>query len=217
MSYILDALKKSDEKRTQQIPTARGMTAHSPGHPFRYTISAWAMLFCIAVILLIWLAWPEPAAIKQPERDSRPSTAVATAITPPAQPWHHRQLSRQSDTETTDTSSIPLPQQPDRLAQQQPAAIMPDHRDSEPLQQSDTGTNIPDRSELPRSQLEKLPAIHIEGHIFDAQPDRRMVIINGQLCREKQSCGNGLILEEITADGVILSHEGTAFHISTFN
>jgi len=71
-------------------------------------------------------------------------------------------------------------------------------------------------SELPVSVQRSLPAINIEGHIYDDHPAKRMVIVNGNLHREKQAIGNGLRLEEITPDGVILSYQGNVFHVGVF-
>ncbi|TLS67303.1 hypothetical protein FEF65_07695 [Mariprofundus erugo] len=221
MSYILDALKKSDEKRSTQSPEAAGIHSHAPGHRSPYTTAIWLILACSSVILLIWLSRPAPELPEQPATP-HPTATTAATITPPPQPWHHRRIETPVETaeqtEAAHTDNLTdQTQEPVVPVQQHQIPAPPDRSDIEPLQQIDRGTNIPERSELPASEQDKLPAIRIEGHIFDAEPDKRMVIINGQLCREKQPCGDRLILEEITEDGVILSHGGTAFHIATFD
>ncbi len=78
-------------------------------------------------------------------------------------------------------------------------------------------TDIRSLSDLPVSVQQSLPSINIEGHIYDDHPARRMVIINGNIHREKQAIGNGLRLEEITPDGVILSYQGNVFHVGVFD
>jgi len=78
-------------------------------------------------------------------------------------------------------------------------------------------TDINSLSDLPVSVQQSLPSINIEGHIYDDHPAKRMVIINGNIHREKQAIGNGLRLEEITPDGVILSYQGNVFHMGVFD
>jgi len=84
-------------------------------------------------------------------------------------------------------------------------------------QAAPANTDISSLSDLPVSVQESLPSINIEGHIYDDHPAKRMVIINGNIHREKQAIGNGLRLEEITPDGVILSYQGNVFHMGVFD
>ncbi len=84
-------------------------------------------------------------------------------------------------------------------------------------QAAPANTDIRSLSNLPVSVQQSLPSINIEGHIYDDHPAKRMVIINGNIYREKQALGNGLRLEEITPDGVILSYQGNVFHMGIFD
>lgn len=77
-------------------------------------------------------------------------------------------------------------------------------------------TDILAISELPLAVQQALPAIHIDGHIYDDNPAKRMVIINGKTYREKQQITGGLKLEEITPNGVILNFQGHVFHLGVF-
>jgi len=88
--------------------------------------------------------------------------------------------------------------------------------DTDTSQAAPANADIRSLSELPVSVQQSLPAINIEGHIYDDRPARRMVIVNGNIRREKQPIGNGLRLEEITPDGVILSYQGNVFHMGVF-
>jgi len=71
--------------------------------------------------------------------------------------------------------------------------------------------------DLPLAEQQSMPAITIEGHIYDADPQARMVIINGNVRKEKQHISAGLVLQEITADGVILDYHGHVFHMGVFD
>jgi len=59
----------------------------------------------------------------------------------------------------------------------------------------------PRRVDLPVHIQQALPPIRIEGHIYDANPSARMVIINGHVRREGQQLEGGLRLEGITETG----------------
>jgi len=71
--------------------------------------------------------------------------------------------------------------------------------------------------ELTRAEQQSIPAIKIDGHIYDVNPKARMVIINGKVRKEKQSISSGLSLQEITPDGVILNYQGQAIQIGVFD
>jgi len=64
---------------------------------------------------------------------------------------------------------------------------------------------------------QSMSAIKIEGHIYDENPDARMVIINGKVRKEKQTISAGLLLQEITPDGVILNYQGRSVPIGVFD
>ncbi|ESQ08352.1 MAG TPA: hypothetical protein DDY14_16010 [Chromatiaceae bacterium] len=57
----------------------------------------------------------------------------------------------------------------------------------------------------------KLPDFHMAVHIYDQNPARRFVYINGQKLTEKQQSKEGLRLEKVLAEGAILSWQGEEF------
>lgn len=68
-----------------------------------------------------------------------------------------------------------------------------------------------DFSELPASVRKDLPAIKITSHLY--KKESRLVSINGRIMSEGYNMDNGLYLEEITPDGVILTYRNFRFHI----
>jgi len=235
MSYILDALKKSEQQRgNSTIPPALTATA-AQSTPAKYR-------FVLPLILLataLTAGWymlqmnqddghqnPAPASgsMKSPPpvlhahktvahnktvpKQPASTTNITTAV---VEPEHHAPppISHATDplpvfkplTPTSSVSRItgPLPDVPDPTTQAAPAE-----------------TNILAVSELPLLVQQALPAIHIEGHIYDDNPTARMVIVNGSVYREKQHIADALILEEITPKGVILNYQGHVFHMGVF-
>jgi general secretion pathway protein B len=57
----------------------------------------------------------------------------------------------------------------------------------------------------------QLPEFQMSVHIYDADPARRFVYINGRKLRENDESREGLRLERIVADGAVLSYQGESF------
>lgn len=56
-----------------------------------------------------------------------------------------------------------------------------------------------------------LPALHLDLHVFAARPRDRFVMINMQRLGEGDSLPNGVQVQAIRPDGVVLSYRGTRF------
>lgn len=57
----------------------------------------------------------------------------------------------------------------------------------------------------------KLPPFSMSVHIYDADPARRFIYINGLKLREKGQSREGIKVERIVADGAVLRYDGEAF------
>jgi len=90
------------------------------------------------------------------------------------------------------------------------------HQDTDQPQALDT-TTVKSIFELSQNQQQAMPKIKIEAHLYDDDPRSRMVIINGKVRREKQTIGAGLVLQEITPDGVLLHYQGSVYHMGVFD
>jgi hypothetical protein len=67
--------------------------------------------------------------------------------------------------------------------------------------------------QLPVTIRQEMTAPILTLHFFTSHPPSRLVRINNQNLREGQSLADGLKVEEITADGAILSVRGEKFRI----
>jgi general secretion pathway protein B len=70
------------------------------------------------------------------------------------------------------------------------------------------GARVPTASAALRRRL---PEFAMSVHVYDAEPTRRFVYINGRKVRERQTSREGLRLEQVVADGAVLSWEGERF------
>ncbi|WP_417615050.1 general secretion pathway protein GspB [Oceanisphaera sp.] len=238
MSYILDALKQSEHRRTRQTPTKgvviqAAFPAAEPAPRYRHRL--WWRLACLLLALMLgyglgnigsnWLQ-PPPLATRVPG----PSAGSAPPEeTTPAQP---------TSTRVTTTTSIPIVMDsaPVRILLEEPPALIiqppPGARTAAapapvigsprpmipptPVSTPEPGFDpgVPDLRELPASIRAKLPTLMLSVHIYSATASNRMASINGQMLREGQQLG-ALRLESITPRGVILNIEGQEFHLKS--
>ncbi len=245
MSYILDALKKSEQQRSSaNVPIK---TPTITPQPVSGTSPFTLPLMLLAASLAggwFFVRFQQPLNPPLPPAKT-PVTAPAhrEAQTASIQTQTHDHVIPLSGTEsaipvtrTHQQSTIATAKRTDHQApsSRNKSDIVPvfkpitpaspvSRADSQQIelpdemaQPSPAETNILSLHELPVSVQQSLPAINIEGHIYDANPAARMVIINGAIRREKQRLDHGMILEEITPNGVILSYQGHVFHMGVF-
>lgn len=72
----------------------------------------------------------------------------------------------------------------------------------------DTRAQAPEWFDLPRASSVGMPAISIDVHVYNDNPDRRFVLVNGQRRVEGDVLDNGAVIERIAADGLILEWRG---------
>jgi general secretion pathway protein B len=70
---------------------------------------------------------------------------------------------------------------------------------------------LPTISEIDLSSQPALPDLHLDVHVFAAKPADRFVYINMQKYREGAALADGLTLERIRRDGVLLNYHGLRF------
>lgn len=63
-------------------------------------------------------------------------------------------------------------------------------------------------SELPRASSVGMPTIDIDVHVYNDNPDRRFVLINGQRRVEGDALDNGAVIDSIAPDGLVLEWRG---------
>ncbi|MFZ1576443.1 MAG: general secretion pathway protein GspB, partial [Chromatiaceae bacterium] len=69
----------------------------------------------------------------------------------------------------------------------------------------------PQERHLPREVEQRLPSFLLTVHIYDLEPAKRFVVIDGRKLRQGDSSRGGILVEEILPDGVALSFEGHPF------
>lgn len=59
-----------------------------------------------------------------------------------------------------------------------------------------------------------LPATDLNMHVYDANPELRFILLNGQRLREGESSREGLAVERITPEGVVLRFGNQTFAVN---
>jgi general secretion pathway protein B len=72
--------------------------------------------------------------------------------------------------------------------------------------------DLPRIAELPASQRERLPALKMTMHMWNADPARRFVIVDGRRLVEGDRVGDATV-RTIDADGVVLELEGQSLRL----
>ncbi len=166
MSYILDALKKSDQERQQNNGPSL-QTVQRPHLLNKQGRSRHLVLLVLLCLMLVAGGWylkditgltvPKPLA-----QEAVQSPVVAPVATPK-----------------------PVIVPPVELNQQ-----------------------LVEFSQLPDPVQQAIPALTFSFHVFSDNPERRTIIINKRRVREGNEVSAGLVLEEITEQGVILQWQG---------
>ena len=191
MSFILDALKKSENERQEQSSVEFSSVPSSSGGagPARWLWIFGALLLINFAVLIGILMKPaatssaiklEPeAAVMQESRSFEEQVAVAI----------------------------------DDQAEQAPppvAALVP----AKPIVNRTSNTSVaivPTIDELRLEGSLQIAEMHLDIHVFSASPAERFVFINMNKHREGSRTAAGPVVREIRADGVVLEYQGRVF------
>ena len=210
MSFILDALKKSENDRQEQAEAEFATVPSSPDAPAapRWLWILGSLLTINIFVILGLMLRP----------DSQPDTALPSTASSP-----------QSDTAThtadsfSDQVAAARRNQPERASSQTtPISATagtgppPAARTTMPLVSVanlpvSTAGILPSLTELRANGTLQLPDLHVDIHVYSDVQSERFVFINMNKYRENSSLDEGPVLKQITSDGVILEYRGTVF------
>lgn len=267
MSFILDALRKSEHERQRQ--TGPGL-AEVPVAPTKPKTNVWAMaavallivnLVAVGVYLLRRAQPQEAAATSVPAAATdaatapavtnptltapAPAAAQAPAITQSATPPAPRPavsepvsrnpladevggadpklraaassvpsgppaVTRNGATKRGSVVYAPIPEAED-APYSEPAAAEPAVRPAPAA--APAREAMPGADEL--TARGTLPALHLDLHVYAAQPQQRFIFVNSRKYREGEALAEGPVVEQITTDGAVLNFRGSRFKLSS--
>lgn len=193
MSYILDALKKSDQERQQgNNPTLQ--TIHKP-HFTDNTSSKWRLVALLMAMFIV-------------------SLAVLAGWYLLAYAGNDSESAELADGQALTESPV----LPGSLSTQKVVAVASVDRFEKltNAEKNDEKNVVIDRPaidtvvefwELPDPVQQEIPSLTFSFHVYSANADRRTIIINKRRVKEGAVVSDGLTLIEITKDGVVLDWE----------
>jgi general secretion pathway protein B len=215
MSFILDALKKSElERQRQTVPGLMDtrLSARHRGLP-RWAI-ALGVLLAINLLALTYVLMRKSTVAPQVSQPDAPRAAAPPA--PAAAPEHFSPL----DAAPEYAPEIPVAAQVDRPGVvDKPGIATPAARPArraDPLlsnedTQADNQEVLPSISELSLSGAQALPDLHLDVHVYATRAAERFVYINMRKYHEGSVLQEGPTVERIRRDGVVLNYQGLRF------
>jgi general secretion pathway protein B len=205
MSFILDALKKSETHRQQQGPSDFAnvpSSSESPRTPRWLWVLAALLAVNFVVLLGVLLRGDTPQDVPQSVQ------APPASAEPAADPSFSERIREARERESAARTSVsPRPAPVAEPEPETPPAAAPP-----PRQQPEfTLAALPTADQLRANGSIQLADLHLDIHVYSETPADRFVFINMVRHREKSRLAEGPVVEEITPEGVILDYSGTRF------
>lgn len=197
MSFILDALKKSETDRQEQgsaefanVPSSED----SPGAPRWLWVLGFLLAINLAVLIGLVLREDTPEIL---QRGPEPQTDTETAGSGSFAEQLEEVRDRQPDSAAVSDGATTAP------AEVAPAVAAP--------QSGFTLKILPTADELRANGTIQMAELHLDIHVYSEAPADRFVFINMVRHHEKSRLAEGPVVREITPEGVILDYSGTEF------
>jgi general secretion pathway protein B len=234
MSYILDALRKSQQAR-QPGAAPRTGAVHNislalPGGGWWLALGVVLLLAMLAAALLFWRGTvanlPEPpavtAAVEPVAATPVPASAPAAAVAVDKSVAAPEPVATQTTpvVDLAEQARLPVPAPPPKKIAVKHVEIKPaPNRRSEtvettapavPLVTDDT----PLLQQMPQDFQRALPALAVTIHVYSHDASQRILFINNREYRKGSQIDGGVRVEDIVPDGVVLSFRGERFKLS---
>jgi general secretion pathway protein B len=217
MSFILDALKKSEiERQRQSVPGLMDTRVAQR----RNRLPGWAIALGALLgvnLLLLTFALTRSGAPATPTPRPVQSVALPAAAAPPPVAQHFSPL----DTAPVYAPEIPVAAPVSPVATPVIPAVVPPpavhhvHHADPLLTDPDAGAQaeemLPSINEISLTGSQALPELHLDVHVYATKASERFVFINMRKYHEGATLQEGPTLEHIRRDGVVLNYQGLRF------
>ena len=233
MSYILDALRKSESERRQgRVPDLgqQVQLIHKPKKKSSIVLVWVGLGLVLNAAVLAYVFWPdsvdknsEPVAVASPSKEQSSSEE--------SRPEGTQELDQESargndevavsevsaDAPSSAGSSSELANE-EVQAEERPTIIVPSQKRSQPTSttnsQSVAPDSVPHLVELPLEFQKSVPDLVFNSHIYASAPSSRRVMINNQYLKAGDTF-SGIRVDQITEEGVVLSKNGRQFRVGS--
>ena len=225
MSYILEALKKSQaERQLGELPSIHapqvqlqggGGASGAPRGPLWLALGGVSV--AVAAALLWWQPWqapvPAPAAVL---------AAVPPPTPPAAAPPLAQVVAAPVAVAAPAAAPAPLPEAkpaPKRAAPPAPAvaaapaAPAPAVAAPAPASAAPADEIVPGMRDLPEPIQRQIPPLVLGGYIYSKNPADRLLLIDKVLRHEGEELAPGLVLEKLQPKAAIFSFKGYRYRV----
>jgi general secretion pathway protein B len=242
MSFILDALRKSDAERQRAATPGLADVRYAPRATRR---NLWLPVLVVVLganALFLAAQWwrkepaappaaaPATVAVPSPEPVApsdvvapaaiRPLAREAEPVAPLAEPDIDSEFAAAGGVAGAGTVPAPVvmeaPEIPAGMADEGPASAPVPAPMAAPAKPSRIlpGDDLPTAEELMGKGVLNVPALNLDLHVYSDTPASRFVVINTRKYKEGGQLSEGPRVESITRDGVILSNQGRRFTLT---
>jgi len=213
MSYILDALKKSDQERKQgDVPNLQ--TVHMSVTPEQ---TKPLVLYGVVLFLLMALAFavgvllssaPE-TGVDVVQKEVRVDSPLSNKSSSPSQ------VSKSQINVTHESANMPISKDVAKSLVQQTKQVVDvvEAHEEKSAQVARNQNDIPFLYELADYEQQLVPEMNFAGHVYSSDEASRSVIINGRAMSEGDTLMRGLSVEQITSSGVVFRFNSIMFRV----
>lgn len=208
MSFILDALKKSEMDRQKQANPGLDLGVPKTRATPRWAIALAVLLGVNLLILLVFLVRNSPT---NSSSNLATHEAVVSANVAAPTSAHFSPLNAPVYAPEIPLTSPLTPIKP--LAQSKSLATFkpPASKPLPMLLAEDSEEILPSINELHLTGAQSLPDLHLDVHVFATQARERFVYINMRKYKEGATLQEGPLVTHIRRDGVVLDFHGLKF------
>lgn len=223
MSFILDALRKSDAERQRGSAPGLADVRYATRRSRRNIWLPILVATLAANMVFMGVQWfsrgserpptseiaapnpsvsgqqataPAPVEVPAPPADIRPLARETEFGEPSLEPEMDREFAPAPD----PVGSPPVPE-PSPVAPATPSRIL-------------ANNEMPTAEQLIGSGAISIPILNLDLHVYSDKPASRFAIINSRKYKEGGQLAEGPVVESITRDGVILAYQGRKFTLS---
>jgi general secretion pathway protein B len=210
MSFILDALRKSETERQQKSgPGLADVQYRSPGTGKNFWIPLLVIVLAANAVVVAWVmntgSQDSAQNVEMPDQSARSESVESGEIRPLAREVIDNQYAPVSEpgqaqniasnrTETTEQQFGP------------DISISPGENQASAIQDG-----LPSLQQLVLAGDLSVQPMHLDIHVYAKMRTERFIFINMKKYKEGDNLAEGPSVEEITSTGVILSYRGKRF------
>ncbi|MDX1403525.1 MAG: general secretion pathway protein GspB [Woeseiaceae bacterium] len=207
MSFILDALKKSEAERmrrdTPRFADVADRKEIKPTVPWMWIVAA-LVLVNVGVLAVLFLkpgdssapvAKAGPGAAVDPPPTTQAAVAPSVVEAPASQAGPSTRRISAIETEPVNATPMAVESPAVEAASEFPAVT----------------PAFATFNDLRAQGVLNLPDLHLDIHVYSNEPDDRFVFVNMSKYKERATLDEGPFIREITPEGVILEFRGAAF------